>query len=204
MHNKFFLLLFFIQSILVSQNSIDSISGFRNIRWGAPQSEVKKQEKGFYLQESKAWGLSTLSFQGEIAGSPARIDYTFKDNRLIEGSYSINVIKSFDQSFSQVNNFISDLYGFPKYATINAFDPDSVWTAVNPGVLFNGPQYFWELSNGFVSLLSSKFIASPGKEEITITVLYVSDTKIEEYSDARLIPLDELKFPKKLWNGANP
>lgn len=201
---KILLLLCFTQSVLVSQYDSDTLSGFRNIRWGSSQSEVKKQEKAFYLQASKAWGLFTLSFRGEVAGLPARIDYTFKDERLIEGSYSLNNIQSFDHSFSHLYNFITGLYGLPHCSNINAIDPDSLWTPLNPGVLYNGPQYFWEFFNGFISLLSSRFITVSGIEEITITILYVSETKIEDYSDTRLIPLDELNFPKKLWNGTNP
>jgi hypothetical protein len=201
---KILLLLWLAQSILICQYDSDSLTGFRNIRWGTSQSEVRNQEKESYLQESKAWGLSTLSFAGEIAGFSSRIDYTFKENRLIEGSYSLNKIQSFDDSFARLYNFISELYGLPHCSNINAINRDSLWTAINPGVLYNGPQYFWDFYNGFISLLSSKFITAAGTEEITIIVLYVSGTKIEEYSDARLIPLDELQFPKKSWNGANP
>lgn len=183
---------------------MDSIAGFRNVSWGESPEEVKKKEKAKYLQVSKGWDLYTLTYQGEIAGFPARIDYTFRNDSLIEGSYSIQQVQSFYQLLSVIKNFLLDLYGKPDYANVNALNSDSVWTAGNPGILYNGPQYFWEFTNGFISLYSSKFITSDQMEQIAITILYVPDTKISEYSDSRLVPIDELKFPQNLWNRPDP
>jgi hypothetical protein len=198
MCKKFFLLLIFCQSFLFPQKDQDSILGFREINWGVSAGYVKQMEQAQYMQESKGMGFSVLSFMGDIAGLPARIDYTFRNDSLTEASYSIQKVDSFSQKMSTVKNFLAGLYGKPVYANINALDTDSLWTVENPGILYNGPQYFWEFANGFICQYSSKFIPSSGKEEKTITVLYVPFTKISEYSESRLIPLDDLNFPKSL------
>jgi hypothetical protein len=204
MCKKLFLLLIFCQSLLFPQKDRDSILGFRGIKWGVSAVQVKQMEQALYMQESKGLGFSVLSFRGDIAGLPARIDYTFRNDSLAEASYSIQKVDSFSQKISAVRNFFSDLYGRADYANINAFDSDSLWTIENPGILYNGPQYFWEFANGFICQYSSKFIPSSGREEITITILYVPYTKISDYSESRLIPLDDLNFPKSLWNWADP
>lgn len=204
MCKKLFFLVLFCQSLLLPQKDRDSILGFRGIKWGVSAAQVKQMEKAQYMQESKGLGFSVLSFRGDIAGLTARIDYTFRNDSLAEASYSIQEVDSFSQKMSAVKNFLSSIYGGADYANINALDSDSLWTIENPGILYKGPQFLWEFINGFICQYSSKFIPSSGREEITITVLYVPYTKISEYSESRLIPLDDLNFPKSLWNRANP
>jgi len=164
------------------------LEGFRGIIWESPSEEVRLKEKTKFMQRSEGWGISTISYSGEIADFPARIDYSFKDNKLIEGSYSIkhrDIYLDFHQCFDRIKNFLSNVFGSPNYKVANDFDTDSIWIKVNPYGLFKGPQYFWQFLNGFICIHSSKFA-----EEITITVLYVFDTKIDEYYDDRLIPLN--------------
>jgi len=204
MYDKLFLLILFCQPLNFSQKDQDSILGFRGIKWGVSAAQVKQMEQAQFMQTSKGLGFSVLSFMGDIAGFPARIDYTFRNDSLTEASYSIQKVDSFSKVMSAINKFISDFYGRADYININVLDSDSLWTIENPGILYKGPQYFWEFANGFICQYSSKFIPSSGKEEITITVLYVPFTKISEYSESRLIPLDDLNFPKSLWNRANP
>ncbi|MFC2103196.1 hypothetical protein ACFLSS_02085 [Bacteroidota bacterium] len=165
-------------------DSTQSMPEFRNIKWGSLLIEVEEQETERYLQTFSGFGVEALSYKGNIAGLDARIDYTFKSDKFLEGSYTINSSDSFRNDFQTLLIFLENLYGRPGYSSGKHYKSDSVWTKRNDLELFRGPSYYWAFSNGFISLIAEKF-----KLEITITILYGYDQTIEEYNSENLIEL---------------
>ena len=161
------------------------MSGFRGIEWGSSLDKVKSLETSTYMQSFHGFGIDALSYEGDIAGLDARIDYSFKDGELFEGTYSIYPGDLFKAEFNKLKKYLIDNYGRPNYKAGRSIDMDSVWIKVTDYGEFKGPELYWKFKNGFIALIASKF-----DEDITITVLYTNSKSIEEYGKDKLISTD--------------
>ena len=170
------------------QNKSDKnklLKGFRGVEWGASKHKVKSVVKDYYLQSFSGFGIEALSYKGRIAGIEARIDYNFKDNKLVDGLYSINPNSSFHKDFKVLRNFLIEQYGEPDTKAGPDIDSSSVWIKENNYGRFRGPELYWSFKNGFIGLHASKF-----KDDITITVIYVEGKTVEEFYKESLIQLE--------------
>ena len=80
---------------------------FRNIPWYSSMKEVREKEEAHYLQHFSGFGITAISFRDKISGIETRIDYTFKDDKLTEGSYIINCSgDSYKKNFVELLNFL--------------------------------------------------------------------------------------------------
>ena len=160
-----------------SPDSNRTLDGFRNIPWGASMGEVRGKEKAQYLQRFEGFDITAISFKDNIAGIEARIDYTFKDDKLTEASYIINAGDFYKRDFVELLKFVVQKFGQPEYRSGKGYNEDSVWVKENEYGSFSGPSYYWEFKNSFIALISQKF-----KDEITIMVLFVNGSSIGEYA----------------------
>jgi hypothetical protein len=161
------------------------LNGFRNAVWGSSFKEVKAAETEEYLQSFHGFGVDALSYKGNIAGLLARIDYSFKDGKLFEGTYSINPEQYFKIDFGKLKNYLTDKYGKPDFRAGPLVNSDSVWIKITDYGKFKGPELYWKFTNGFVGLIASKF-----EIEITLTILYSNNKSIENFSKDELISTD--------------
>ena len=176
---KLLLIFLFLFAHLLSQSSNKDLPLFRNFNWGVTPEEVKINETAKYLQTFSGFNSYALSFRGEFLKLNSRIDFSFKDSMLTEGSYLIKSDLSYKENFVSIREHFNKLYGKPKYWAIRKFGDTPQWIRETDFGTFRGPELFWEFKNGFIAIQSSKFI-----EEITITVLYVYNQKINEYGSA--------------------
>ena len=177
---KLFLILIFLFSYSFSQNKKESkLPAFRHFEWGASPEKVKENESARYLQTFSGFGTYALSFRGEFLELDSRIDFSFKDSMLVEGSYQIGSDFTYEKDFIKIRDHFTKLFGKPAYWAITKFDSKPRWIRQSDLGSFRGPELFWEFDDGFIAMQSSKYI-----EEITITVLYVHNQKINEYGDA--------------------
>ena len=158
-------------------DSSRTLDGFRNIPWGSSMKEVREMEEAHYLQTFYGFGITAISFKDYIAGIEARIDYTFKDDKLTEASYLINPGDFYERDFVELLKFVAQKFGQPEYRSGKGYNEDSVWVKENEYGSFSGPSYYWEFKNSFIALISQKF-----KDEITIMVLFVNGSSIGEYA----------------------
>jgi len=179
----------FIDSNILSQTVISGeLKGFRGYNWGISLDYVKSTETESYLQSFHGFGIDALSYKGEIAGLTARIDYSFKDRKLFEGTYTINPVNEIRDDFNKLKFFLTDEYGKPNFRAGQSINSDSIWIKINDYGKYKGPELFWKFSNGFIGLIAVKF-----EDDITITVLYSKGNSIEEYGQDRIISTDEYK-----------
>ncbi len=186
---NFFILIYFLFPGFYIYSQIKSsgeLSGFRGIKWGSSTDKVKAAEKETYLQSFHGFGIDALSYNGSIAGLKARIDYSFKGNKLFEGTYTVNPEDEIKIDFNKLERYLTAEYGKPDFRAGRSINSDSVWISVNDYGKFSGPELFWKFDNGFIGLIASKF-----ESDITITVLYSNDKSIEDYGSDRLISTDE-------------
>lgn len=177
---KLFLIFIFIISYGFSQKAKDNkLPLFRNFEWRSSPENIKENETARYLQTFSGFGTYALSFRGEFLELNSRIDFSFKDSMLIEGSYEIESDFTYEENFIKIRDHFTKHYGKPKYWAIRKFGSGQRWIRETDLGTFRGPELFWEFDNGFIAIHSSKYI-----EEITITVLYVYNKKIEEYGTA--------------------
>ena len=173
------------------QDSIHTLPEFRGVKWDSSLNEVKEKETAYYLQTFHGFGIEALSYKGKIAGLDARIDYDFKNNKLIEGSYRIISDDNFKEDYSTLFNFLGNLYGKPDLRTGISYESDSVWIKTTDYNMYIGPSIYWVFNNGFIGLISQKY-----KEEITLIVLYVHNITIEEYNSGKAVELKNYKIIK--------
>lgn len=169
-------------------DSTQTLPEFRNVKWGTSINKVREIETARYLQSFTGFGIEALSFKGKIAGLETRIDYTFKEDKLTEGSYIIIDENTFRDNFQSLLRFLQNLYGIPEFRSGPLYTADSVWIKLTDTGLFSGPSLYWKFNNGFIGLISEKF-----KEEITLTILYAYNKTIEEYSTKNLVELKDFK-----------
>ncbi|MBN1302622.1 MAG: hypothetical protein JW995_15495 [Melioribacteraceae bacterium] len=155
----------------------DSLIQFRGFPFGSSVNTVELNEKAGYLQTFKGFGLLALSYTGDIFGEQARIDYIFRDSILTEGSYNIDCSGRTRELFIKLTHELSSLYGNADFYANNLISSDTLWIKANEFGLYDGPELYWNFDNGFICLLASRF----NKEE-TITILYVVNKEINEYS----------------------
>ena len=173
------------------QDSIHTLPEFRGKKWDSSLNEVKEKETAYYLQTFHGFGIEALSYKGKIAGLDARIDYDFKNNKLIESSYRIISDDNFKEDYSTLFNFLGNLYGKPDLRSGISYESDSVWIKTTDYNMYIGPSIYWVFNNGFIGLISQKY-----KEEITLIVLYVHNITIEEYNSGKAVELKNYKIIK--------
>ena len=179
----------FVDCSVLSQTLISrELNGFRGNDWGSSLAEVKSNETKNFLQSFQGFGIDALSYKGDIAGLNARIDYSFKDGKLFEGTYIINPDNDTREIFKKLQEFLIDEYGKPNFRAGQSINSDSIWMKIDDYGKFKGPELFWKFNNGFIGLIASKY-----EEEVTVTVLYSNDKSIEEYGRDRLISTDDYK-----------
>ncbi len=174
----------FLDSILV-------LPKFRNVKWDSSLNDVEEKETAHYLQTFSGFGIEALSYEGNIAGLDARIDYTFKNKKLTEGSYSIISNNTFREDFLILLSFLENRYGRPGYSSGPFYTSDSVWIKISDFGMYMGPSFYWVFKNGFIGLISEKF-----KEEITLTILFAYDLTVDEYNSKNLVELKNYKIIK--------
>jgi hypothetical protein len=165
----------------------EKLTQFRGSPFGSSPSEVKSMETAPSLQSFSGWGIYALSYTGRFAGMQARIDYTFADDKLIEGSYILEPGDDYVDAFCLCRDKISEESGNPNSWAIAVISHDNIWHKKNDFGLYEGPQLFWIFEKGFIALHSSKF-----NDKITITVLFSGREGIGDYNAESLI---EIKNP---------
>ena len=163
----------------------DSLQGFRGIPWKSSPEFVRENESARYLQSFIGFGTYALSFRGRFAGYTMRIDYSFQDNKLIEGGYILDEPDDIIISFNTIERELTKKFGLPDYWANSRIGSGNIWIKVNEFGKYNGPQLYWEFSNGFIALHAGRF-----KDKITITVLFVTGKRISQYNTNRLMPPD--------------
>jgi hypothetical protein len=169
-------------------DSIPALPDFRNVKWGSSIRDVEAKETAQYLQIFSGFGIQALSFEGNIAGLDARIDYTIKNKKLTEGSYTVISKDNFRGDFLTLLIFLENRYGKPGYSSGPFYTSDSVWIKINDYGMYIGPSFYWVYKNGFIGLISEKF-----KDEITLTILFASDTTVDEYNSKNSVELKNFK-----------
>ena len=162
-----FLNIFLSKDFLYGQTKIFSeLTGFRGVPWGSKMDKVKATETESYMQLFHGFGIDALSYKGYIAGLTARIDYSFKDGKLFEGTYIINSSDDYKIDFNKLKGFLIGKYGKPDLRAGLSIESDSIWIKVTDYGKFRGPELYWKFNNGFIGLIASKF-----EDDITLTVL---------------------------------
>ncbi len=165
-------------SLLFCQiNNLEELSGFRNSKWGSTVNEIKASETEYYLQSFSGFGVYALSYTGRYAGLKTRIDYTFKDKKLVEGSYIFNPDGDVKRDFKELEKSLINEYGKPGFKAGTLIDSDSIWIPVTKYGRYKGPELYWKFKNGFIALIASKF-----ENDITITILFSSSKSIKDYN----------------------
>jgi hypothetical protein len=172
-------------------DSAESLPEFRNIEWESSVEDVREQEKAKYLQSFSGFGTKAISFRENIEGLNARIDYVFKENKLIEGLYIIISDDNFKKDFKTLKNFLENQFGIPDYRSETLYTSDSVWIRISKAGLYTGPSFYWVFNNGFISLISEKF-----REEISISILYAYTRTIDTYNAHNIVNLKHYKIIK--------
>ena len=193
------IILYFILIIYSSINlpgfsftdSTTSLPEFRNVKWNSTLKDVKEKETAHYLQTFYGFGVEALSFKGKIAGLDARIDYDFKNHKLIECSYRVISDNNFKEDFLTLFIFLENQYGKPGLRAGLFYSSDSVWIKTNDYGMFIGPSIYWVFKDGFIGLISQKY-----KEEITLIVLYAYNTTVEEYNSKNAVELKDYEVIK--------
>lgn len=185
--NLYLIISFFFIADLQAFTFTDStltIPDFRNVKWGSSLEDVKEMETARYLQTFSGFGIEALSYEGNFAGVEVRIDYTFKNKKLTEGSYTVISENNFREDFQTLMGSLENDYGSPGYSSGRLYTSDSVWIKINEYGYFIGPSFYWVFPNGFISLISEKF-----KDEITLTILFIPDLSIEEYNSKNKVEM---------------
>lgn len=150
---------------------------------------MKNRETAHYLQTFYGFGIEALSYKGKIAGLDARIDYDFYNKKFTEGSYKVISDENFKGDFATLLNFLEKHYGKPDRRSGLIYNSDSVWIKTNDYSMYIGPSIYWMFKDGFIGLISQKY-----KKEITLTVLYVYNSTIEEYNSKNAVELKDYKI----------
>jgi uncharacterized protein YkvS len=174
---------------LTIPDSILTLPEFRNVKWGASLRDVEEKETAHYLQVFTGFGIEAHSYEGNIAGLDTRIDYTFKDRKFSEGSYTIISNDTFREDFLTLLRFLQDRYGKAGYSSGPFYTSDSVWIKINDYGMFVGPSLYWVFKDGFIGLISEKF-----EEEVTLTILFASNLTVEEYNSKNLVELKNYRI----------
>ena len=165
-------------------DSIPTLPEFRDIKWSASLSDVEEKETAQYLQKFSGFGIEALSYEGTIAGMKARIDYTFKNHKFTEGSYTVISKDNFRGDFLTLLSFLQNRYGNPGYRSGLIYSSDSVWIKIDNFGTYVGPAYYWVFYDGFIGLVSEK-----SGEEISLTILFVLDLTVDEYNSKNSVEL---------------
>ncbi len=182
-----FLLFFFVvgeRTLVCQTESTKELTSFRNVPWGSSMEEVKSRETENYLQTFEGFGIYSLSYKGKIIGLITRIDYTFKNGKLVEGSYTFESGEYFKDDFNKLKDFLISEYNKPDFKAGPSIESDSVWIMVTKYGKYKGPELYWQFSNGFVALIAARF-----ENKITLTILYTNNS-IKEYNNDRGISVE--------------
>jgi len=187
------LLVFFKLSLCINVNCLaqnntlmyDSLRGFNGFTWGNSSQFIRNEETSKYMQTSLGFSRSVVSFSDEIEGFDSRIDYVFKEDELIEGSYTFNNVEDIQTIFSTMQEMLRNKYGKPDFWATAHINSKNIWKRVNNYGLFRGPELYWQFENGFIVLHSSKYV-----EDITLSIIYVHNKTIEQFSEDNLLPVE--------------
>jgi len=170
-------------------DSTKVIPEFRNIPWESSPDKVKDLESAYYLQKFLGFGVETCSFKDEFAEIDTRIDYTFKNDKLVEGSYIIKPDDSFNNYFTTLLARLTNDYGKPEFRSGPLYTEENPWIKENDFGSFFGPSFYWSFKNGFISLISQKF-----EDDITIIILFAYDSSIEKYLKNNSVEIQNYNF----------
>ena len=162
---------------------------FRNISWNTSIEKVRKEESSYYLQKFTGFGVETLSFKDEISGIDARVDYTFKNNKLTEGAYIIDHDNSFKEDLPQLLEYLTKQFGNPEFKSGLPHTSDTIWVKENDYGSYRGPSFYWVFADGFIAVLSQKF-----EDNITLSVLYAHGSSIGRYAENNGVELSQFKI----------
>lgn len=182
---KYLLIQLVVFPLIIFSQFDSELSGFRNSQFGSSPAEVKSIETAPGLQSFSGWGIYALSFEGRFAGRDARIDYTFVENKLIEGSYIVEPGDEYLNVFKLCRDEISKEYGHPHSWAVAEISQDIIWQKKNNSELYDGPQLFWLFTKGFIVLHSSKF-----NQKITVTILFSGEQGIGDYNSESLLEIN--------------
>lgn len=161
---------------------------FRNAEWNLSLEKVKENESAYYLQKFIGFGVETISFKDEIAGMDARIDFTFKKDKLTEGAYIINPGDDYRENLLVMLKYLTAKIGKPSFRSGPDINARQSWVKENDYGSYHGASFYWAFSDGFVALISRKF-----EEDITISVLYAHGSSIARYAENNGVELGEFK-----------
>ncbi len=173
--------------IFAQTDSSRELAGFRKAKWGSTINEVKFSEKEHYLQAFSGFGIYALSYTSKLAGLKTRIDYTFKNGKLVEGSFTFNSIENIKNDFIILNNFLTGEYGKPNLMAGPSIESNTLWIQETKFGKYKGPELYWKFTNGFIALIASRF-----EDEITLTILYTNSKSIEEYNRDREVSTEDI------------
>ena len=166
--------LFSVDQYAQDSDKLELVPKFRGFEWGESINDVKSKEMLQYMQTTRGFGEEIISYKGSTAGLNARIDYIFRDGKLVEGLYEIEV-DSFEVDFEIVKDYYFKLLDYPNYWASSHPNTEINWIGDEHG-LCRGPEMYWEYFNGFIAVIAEKF-----REEITISIIYVYDKTILDY-----------------------
>ena len=181
------ILIHFFSAILYAQDSdkLEVVPKFRGMEWGESINSVKSKEILQYMQTTRGFGEEIISYKGETAGIDARIDYIFRDNKLVEGLYEI-AVDSFEVDFEIVKNYYFKQLDYPNYWASSHPNTEINWIG-NENGLCRGPEMYWEYFNGFIAVIAEKF-----RDEITISRIFVHDKTILDYGKYVTYPYSKM------------
>jgi hypothetical protein len=168
-------LLVLLDSFSQSSGKLTYISKFRGYEWGESINSIRSKEILKYMQTTKGFGEEILSYQGQTAGLDARVDYIFRDGKLVEGLYEIEV-DSFEIEFEIIKDYYFEKLDYPNYWASSHPNTEINWVGDEVNTLCRGPEMYWEYYDGFIAIVTEKY-----KNEITISIIYVYDKTILDY-----------------------
>ncbi len=174
--------------LLIYSHHIDlqskKLPKFRGFDWNSSSEYVKENEEASYMQSFSGFGVFALSYKGKYENYNSRIDYTFKNDSLVECSYII-LCDDFFSDFLKIRNSLIKELEKPDFWAKSKIRLNNVWIKKNDFGSFYGPELYWQFDDGFVGMLSEK---SDG--ETTITIIYLHQQTIHDYGVQKVNPHD--------------
>ena len=176
MINKFlyvFITFFFVFNSINAQKQLE---GFRNFKWNVTPEEIRENEDARFMQTFEGFDIYAISYRDKFADERARIDYTFKENKLVEGSYQFTFDEDVEEKFIKIRDELISKNGKPNFWAIKKITDEHIWVRETNLGSSRGPELYWQFDNGFIGIQTSSY-----KEEYTITIIYVSNKTLDQY-----------------------
>ncbi len=183
---KIIVLTFICSSVVLSQNNSEKkkLPNFRGFDWNSKIEFVKENENASYMQSFSGFGVFALTYNGKFGDYNSRIDFTFKDNSLTEGSYVITT-DNFFEDFVKIRDMLINDLGKPNFWAKSKLSSNNIWIKKNDFGDFYGPELYWQYGDGFIGMLSEK-----SEDETLITIVYFYQQTIEDYGVQSVNPYD--------------